>query len=271
MPSSRGLALLLAGFLAEGPGALAALPPAPTPAARSTEEFLDVLQRTAFQYFWEQANPVNGLVRDRSTASSKCSIAATGFGLSAILVGIDRGWITREAGRERVRATLRTLARLPQGPAAGGVAGHRGWFYHFLEMETGLRTWKCELSSIDTALLLAGVLDAAQYFGEAEAGATEIRRHATFLLDRIDWHWMRNGAASLAMGWHPEKGFIGTHWVGYNEAMILYLLGLGAGRRPLDPSAWDAWTAGYVWTTQYGQSFVEFPPLFGHQYSHVWV
>lgn len=271
MHVGRWILVWLIGWAAVPRVAVAALPPAPLPVVRSDEEFLDVLQRTAFQYFWEHANPDNGLVRDRSTPTSKCSIAATGFGLSALPVGIDRGWITRAAGRARVLTTLRTLARLPQGPAAEDVAGHRGWFYHFLEMETGLRAWKCELSSIDTALLLAGVLDAAQYFTDPQPDEVEIRRLASLLLERVDWHWMRNGADSLSMGWHPEKGFIGTHWVGYNEAMILYLLGLGVEKEPLEASAWAAWTSGYVWTTQYGQSFVEFPPLFGHQYSHVWV
>jgi hypothetical protein len=234
-------------------------------------EFLEYLQQTAFDYFWYEANPANGLVRDRSRTNSYCSIAAVGFGLSAIGIGIDHGWLTREQGRERVLRTLKTFRDQPQGAAAGGTIGYKGWFYHFLHMESGLRAWKCELSSIDTALLLAGMVHAREYFDSDHPDEAHLRRLVTEIYDRIDWHWMSNGDDSLTMGWHPEKAFINSRWIGFNEAMILVLLGLGAEKHPLPPRFWKQWTRGYQWRTSHGQSYVHFPPLFGHQYSHCWI
>jgi hypothetical protein len=242
----------------------------PRPLAKDAD-FLSLLQRTAFAYFWYQANPASGLIRDRSTADSKCSIAAVGFGLSAIGIGIDHGWITRAQGLARVSATLRTFLDGRQGPEAEGMIGHRGWFYHFLDMGTAQRAWRCELSSIDTALLLAGVLDARAFFNRPDPAERQIREHADALVERIDWRWMTAGEPTLRMGWHPESGFIASRWTGYSEAMILYLLGLGAEHDPLRPGSWQAWTASYAWRAGPGGEFVEFPPLFGHQYSHCWI
>ena len=234
-------------------------------------EFLEFLERKAFDYFWLEANPANGLVRDRSRTNSYCSIAAVGFGLTAIGVGVDHGWITREQGRERVLRMLSTFGEEPQGTNADGIIGCRGWFYHFLEMNTGRRAWKCELSSIDTALLLAGILYAREFFDETHADETAIRDLAKRIYARIDWHWMANGQDSLSMGWHAENGFIQRRWIGYNEAMILLILGLGAPDNPLTPKFWKEWTGGYDWKISHDQSFVHFPPLFGHQYSHCWI
>lgn len=243
-----------------------------TPRAFANDEaFLDYMQQTAFDYFWYEANPTNGLIKDRSTENSPCSIAANGFGFSAICVAIERGWITREQGRERTLLTLKTYANLPQGDAEDGTAGYKGWFYHFLDMNSGVRVWKCELSSIDTALLLGGVLHAREFFTGEDAEEKEIRRLANLLVNRLDWRWMMNGQDTLTMGWHPEKGFIESRWQGYNEAMLLYLLGLGVSNNPLPADSWKAWTRTYKWETHYGLSFVPFPPLFGHQYSHVWI
>ncbi len=234
-------------------------------------EFLELLQATAFDYFWREANPTNGLVKDRSTTNSFCSIAATGFGLTALGIGVDHGWISRAQARTRALTTLRTFWEGPQGPAAAGVIGHRGWFYHFLDMDTATRFRQVELSSIDTALFLAGALYAREYFNSSHPDERRIRELADALLERVDWHWMTDGGDTLTMGWHPESGFIPSRWVGYNEAMILYLLALGAPRNPLPPESWTAWTRGYRWATHHGWSYVEFPPLFGHQYSHCWV
>ncbi len=243
-----------------------------TPRAFASDaEFLELLQATAFDYFWREANPANGLVKDRSTSNSFCSIAATGFGLTAIGIGIDHGWITREAGRERVLTTLRTFWEGRQGDAPAGVIGHRGWFYHFLDMATATRFQRVELSSIDTALFLAGALDAREYFDGDHPDERRIRALADALVDRVDWRWMTAGGDTLSMGWHPESGFIASRWVGYNEAMILYLLALGARYGALEPAFWQSWTRGYRWATHYGQSYAEFAPLFGHQYSHCWV
>ncbi len=244
----------------------------PRPFANANDaEFLELLQATAFDYFWCEANSTNGLVKDRSTPDSFCSIAATGFGLTALGIGIDHGWITREQGRQRTLTTLRTFWKAQQSEAAAGAIGYRGWFYHFLDMRTAVRFKQVELSSIDTAWFLAGALYAREYFDGDEADERRIRELADALVNRVDWRWMANGGDTLAMGWHPESGFIASRWVGYNEAMFLYILALGARRGALGPEAWEAWTRGYHWQTHYGQSYVVFAPLFGHQYSHCWI
>jgi hypothetical protein len=235
------------------------------------EEFLDYLQYAAFQYFWREANPTNGLVRDRSRPDSVSSIAATGFGLTALGIGIDRGWVSRDEGRRRALRTLETFWEKPQGASPDGCIGHRGWFYHFLDMNTALRVWKCELSSIDTALLLAGVLYSKNYFDREHLEEQAIRDLAYQLLDRIDWAFLATETNSLSMGWRPESGFIHARWIGYNEAMILYVLGLGASDHALSSDGWTAWTSGYIWSQHYGQEYVSFAPLFGHQYSHCWI
>jgi len=253
----------------EGPNS-DTLSAAPT-AFSSDTDFLDYLEHTAFDYFWYEANPKNGLIRDRSETYSASSIAAVGFGLTAIGIGVDRGWITREEGRDRTLTTLKTFWEQPQGPDATGAIGYKGWFYHFLEMGTAVRAGSSELSSIDTGLLLAGILYAKQYFNGSDTSETRIRTLADQIFGRVDWNWMTNGAPSLTMGWNPGPGFIGARWIGYNEAMILNLMGLGAGTNPLPAAVWNSWTGGYRWQTQYGYTFVNFPPLFGHQYSHCWI
>ncbi len=235
------------------------------------DAFLDYLQGTSFDYFWYLANPRNGLIPDRSASGSACSIAAVGFGLTAIGVGIDHGWISRTQGTARVLTTLTTLLNGPQGTNTSGVIGYKGWFYHFLDMNTAVRTG-AELSSIDTALLLAGVLYARQYFDGNTPDETAIRSAADLIYNRVDWSWMARGTDALAMGWDPASGFTNFgNWIGYNEAMVLYLLGMGAATNPLPASAWSRWTSGYSWTTYSGISYVPFPPLFGHQYSHCWI
>jgi hypothetical protein len=237
------------------------------------DEFLDYAQRIHFGYFWYGANPANGLIPDRIPSASPCSIAAVGFGLTAIGIGIDHGWISRTQGLERVRTTLRTFQDGPQGASGSGMIGYKGWFYHFLDMKTAVRyaPFNSELSSIDTALLLGGVLDAKQYFDRDTGGEKEIRSLADTIFDRVDWNWMARGSNVLSMGWRPPASFLASQWIGYNEAMILYCLGLGANTNPLPASAWNGWTSGYKWMTYYGQSYVPFAPLFGHQYSHCWI
>jgi hypothetical protein len=251
----------------------AALAPATAGATTfTTPALLDTIQHAAFNYFWNEANPANGLVKDRSASWSPCSIAATGFGLSAICIGIDHGWVSREAGRERILAALNTFWNGPQGSGASGVIGYQGLFYHFLDMTTATRTWDCELSSIDTALLLAGVLDAKQYFDGADPLDAEVRALADNIFGRVNWEFMRNGGYSLKMGWVPGTGFATfPNWIGYNEAMILYLLALGSPTYPIPTTCWNVWVSGYQWQNQYGYEYVVFPPLFGHQYSHCWI
>lgn len=234
-------------------------------------EFLEYVSQTAFDYFWFEANPTNGLVRDRSQPNSAVSIAAVGFGLTGIGIAIDRGWITRDEGRQRLLTTLRTFRDGPQGTNLTGMIGNKGWYYHFLHLNTGTRAGDSELSSIDSALLLAGVLYARAFFDLNQTEENEIRSAADVIFNRVDWAWMANGQNSLTLGWKPESGFLPWRWIGYNEAMVLYILGLGTATNPLAPAHWSSWVSGYSWRTNYGYAYVEFPPLMGHQYSHCWI
>ncbi len=245
--------------------------------ARDTA-FLDTLERRTFAYFWETANPRNGLVPDRWPTQSFSSVAAVGFALTAYPIGVERGWVSRDQARDRVLATLRFFWTAPQGTARTGMTGYRGFFYHFLDMENGRRFDRVELSTIDTSLLLAGAMVCRQYFDRADAGDSTIRALADSLYLRADWQWARDGQATLSMGWRPdsakyqnERGFITTHWHGYDEGMILYALALGSPTHPIQPEAWTEWTATYRWDDFEGERFVQFAPLFGHQYSHMWI
>ncbi len=241
--------------------------------AQGTDALLDTLQHTGFNYFWYEANPANGLIKDRSTPGSVCSIASTGFGLTSICVGIDHGWVTRSEGTDRVLTTLQTFWNGPQGSAIDGMIGYKGLYYHWLDMTTATRTWDSELSTIDTALLFAGILDARQYFNGADPREQQIRELADSIYFRADWEFMRNHNPGILMGWKPGVGgFAGfNQWIGYNEAMILYILALGSPTHPVTPNAWTAWTGGYVWQTNFGMSWVSCPPLFTHQYSQGWI
>lgn len=238
--------------------------------------FLDSLQRDTFHYFWDTADPENGLVPDRAPTPAFASIAAVGFGLTSYLVGVERGYITREQAATRTIKTLHFFANAPQSARATNVSGYKGFFYHFLDMKTGERFKQVELSTIDTALLLGGILSSQSYFDENTPVETEIRQLAEQIYRRVDWAWIqsRNGSASqslVAMGWHPEKGFIKNDWKGYNEAMLLYVLALGSPTHPVGSDAWSAWTKSYDWATFQEQTHVNFDPLFGHQYSHIWI
>jgi hypothetical protein len=234
--------------------------------AKEDDAFLEDLSHRSFQFFWEQADPNTGLVRDRALADSGvpdkraiASSAATGFGLTALSVAAARGWVSRAQARRRVAATLRFYAE--KSPH------EHGWFYHFVDTATGERRWNCELSSIDTILLLAGVLTARQYFSQD----AEIDSLARNIWDRIDFHWMLNGHPNLlAMGWHPESGFIKSRWDHHCELGILYLLGIASPTNPLPVESWYAWARP---TVTYGRySYISgAPPLFVHQYSQAWI
>ncbi len=239
----------------------------------TTDALIDSLQHRSFGFFWSEVNPANGLIRDRSEPWSACSIAAQGFGLSAICVAIDHGWITRAEGRTRVLTSLQTFWNGPQGTAASGTIGYKGFFYHFLDMGTARRSGTTELSTIDTALLLAGVIDTKQYFTENDPDANLIRALADSIYYRVDWTFLQNPSTKgIKMGWKPEGTVFGD-WIGYNEAMILYLLAFGSPTHPTDSTGWNRWTSNYfnTWGTYYGQTYLAFGPLFGHQYSHCWV
>ncbi len=236
------------------------------------EALLDTIQHTAFNFFWQEANPANGLIKDRSAVNAPCSIASVGFGLSAIAIGVDHGWVPREAARDRVLTTLRTFWTGPQGSAASGMIGNYGLFYHFLDMSSATRTWDSELSTIDTGLLLAGIIDARQYFDGSDSIETVIRSLADSIYHRMNWNLMRNLNPGIMLGWKPGTGFAGYgQWIGYNEASIMYLLAMGSPTYPVDYNGWLTWVSGYNWQTTYGYTYVNFPPLFGHQYSHCWI
>ena len=240
--------------------------------------FLDTLSHRTFDFFWETTNPRNGLTPDRWPTKSFSSVAAVGFALTAYPIGVEHGWVTRDAARERVLTTLRFFWTAPQGPEGTGVTGYKGFFYHFLDMETGRRFATVELSTIDTALLLAGALTCRQYFDRDDAADRQVRALADSIYRRVDWSWARDNETLVRMGWHPEpasqqnaRGFIPSQWTGYDEGMILYVLALGSPTHPIDPAAWTQWTKTYKWDRFQGQDFVQFAPLFGHQYSHLWV
>lgn len=247
------------------------LPLSPLHAQITTEALLDTIQHTAFNFFWNEANPSNGLIKDRGPGSAPCSIASVGFGLSAICIGADHGWVSRAAARDRVLTTLNTFWTGPQGGGTSGYIGYWGLFYHFLDMTTATRTWNSELSTIDTGLLLAGIIDARQFFNGSDSLETRIRNLADSIYYRMNWDQMRNFNPGIMMGWTPETGFIRAQWIGYNEATIMYILALGSPTHPVDYTAWQTWTSGYDPGSYYGYSYIIFPPLFGHQYSHCWI
>jgi hypothetical protein len=232
----------------------------------------DDLERRTFDFFWDTANS-NGLVPDRYPTPSFSSIAAVGFGLTAYPIGIERGYITREQAIERVLATVRFFHGAPQGPQASGTAGYKGFFYHFLDMRTGTRHGDVELSSVDTALLLGGMLFCRSYFDRGTAAESEIRNLVDEIYARIDWPWLQVRAPAISHGWSPEEGFIPYDWMGYSEAMIVYILALGSPTHAVAPDAWSAWTSTYgpAWGTLHGLEHLTFMRLFGHQYSHVWI
>ena len=246
-------------------------PPLPTAAELAAEAFLDTLHQRTFDFFWETTPPGNGLTPDRHPSRPFSSIAAVGSALTAYLIGVEHGWITREQAAGRTLNTLEFFWRAPHGPDSVAVTGYKGFFYHFLDMETGHRFETTELSTIDTTILMAGVLSAQAYFdgpGETEAA---IRAYADSLYRRIDWPWAQARPPSVSMGWRPERGYVQADWQGYNEAMILLILALGSPTHPIGPEAWHEWTSTYRWGEFYGQEHVGFAPLFGHQYSHMWI
>ena len=255
-------ALLLAACASNHP-----LAPPPDPAIA----FLDTLEQRTFHYFWDLTNPQSGLTPDRWPTQSFSSIAAIGFALTAYPIGVERGYVTRVQAAERTLRTLRFFWTAPQGSAASGMTGYHGFFYHFLDQDTGQRFGQVELSTIDTALLLAGVLFAQSYFDGPAPVERAIRDTAESLYARAEWRWAQPRPPAVSHGWTPEGGFLPYDWRGYNEAMILYVLALGSPTFPVDPSAWGEWVSTYQWGSFYGQEHVAFGPLFGHQYSHVWV
>lgn len=264
-----GSSALMAASGARSAGAAARLGDAiPLPAIYS-----EIEERT-FRWFWDNANPRNGLVPDRSPTPSFSSIAAVGFALVAYAIGAERGWCSRAQARDLTLTTLRFFAKAPQGAQPGGMSGYKGFYYHFLDMETGQRFRDCELSSVDTTILLMGVLFAGQYYGRSDPAEREIRRLAELLYGRADWNFFRSdGRVPISMGWHPESGLIARNWVGFNEGMFVNVLALGSTAHPGPGGLWDQWTAPYggFWRGEGATRRIAFGPLFGHQYSHIFI
>ena len=237
-------------------------PPHGTPYQGTDEQLLDDIQKRSFEFFWNEASPQTGQVKDRALANGgdqrkMSSIAATGFGLTALCIGDRRGYRPSKDIKERVRTTLDFLANK--------LENVHGFYYHFINMDTGARWDKgVELSSIDTSLLLCGVLTARQYFDDQL-----IKDLASTIYDRVDWPWMQNGEKTLSMGWFPEKGFLPARWNHYCELMMIYLLGIGSPTHPLPPDTWDAWTRPKI--NYKGIEYISGnDPLFTHQYSQAW-
>jgi hypothetical protein len=243
---------------------------APDPAARKAklptlspedDQFLNEVEHASFLFFWEQGNPKTGMVKDRCNvrtprAGDAASIAATGFGLTALCIGAQRGFISSGDALERVFATLRFLwKKLPN---------HRGFFYHFANPETGERMFDSEVSSVDTAILLCGVLMCREHFRHPG-----VRELVDLIFKRVDWTWLSEDTSLLTHGWTPEIGFLPSRWDYYSELMMMYLLGMGSSEHPLKPETWNAWKR---LTFEYdGMRYIgSFAPLFVHQYSQAW-
>ncbi|HEY2367021.1 MAG TPA: glucoamylase family protein, partial [Polyangiaceae bacterium] len=231
---------------------------------------LDRLQLSTVGYYLHESNPGNGLVRDKTEHGAPASIAAIGLGLATIPVLIERAVIDREFASELVLKRLRFFRDAPQG-VQPDATGYRGFYYHFLHMKTGRRVWDCELSTLDSAFLFAGMLTCATYFDDDSEEETEVRRLADELYRRADWKWALAGGAALSHGWRPETGFIPHAYRGYDEALLAYLLGLGSPTFPLPVESYAAYCATYQWKRIYDHEVLYSGPLFTHQLSHLWV
>lgn len=247
-------------------------PTLPAPSPLSSDALLSETQRRTFNYFWQTTDIEHGLAFDFYPGAAPASIAAMGYAFTAVPVGVEHGWITRAEGALRVRHWLEFLRDAPQGPDGSGMSGYKGFFYHFLDANTGTRYANSELSTVDTALLFMGLRFCAQYFNGGGSDEAEIRAITEFLCERADWNWMQANGPGICMGWRPEQGFLSADWVGYNEAMFVYLLALGSQSHAVGPDAWSVWTSGYndSWGTVQGVEHLTFGALFAHQFTQVW-
>jgi hypothetical protein len=242
----------------------------------SDSQFLSDIERRTFNFYWERVNHSNGLMADRWSTPAACSITGTGFALTAWPIGVERGWITRDQARDITLRTLRFFDQLPQGEQRSGTAGYRGFYYHLIDMETGLRLDNWELSTVDTCWLQVGMAFVQGWFDQEEEKEKEIRALAQRLLDCTEWDWMQansRGGKAISMGWSPESGFIERNWDGYNEGMLLYFLALGSQSHPAKDGAFEAWTAPFpkYWRGEGANRYLSFGPHFVHQYGAVWV
>jgi hypothetical protein len=232
---------------------------------------LEQLQRETFTYFERETNARNGLIADKTEPSSPASIAAVGLGLSTYAVAVERGLMTRATATARTLAVLRFFHESPQG-AEPDATGYKGFYYHFLDMATGRRAWRCELSTIDTALFIAGALTVACYFTGSSPEEREIRALADALYRRVDWAWASSDAGLIGHGWTPEGGPLPYSWDrGLSEALVLYVLALGSPTFPISRGGYRDWISTFEQKTVYGIDYLYAGPLFIHQLSHVWL
>ena len=244
-------------------------PKNPVDAARDDER-LETLQHATFGYFERVANPSNGLVRDNTRSDSPASIVGSGLAMASYVVAAERGYVPREDAVERVLATLRFFWNAEQS-AGAQATGYQGFFYHFLDMRTGVRAPGTELSTLDSAVVFIGGLVAAQYFDRDTAAERELRVLADAVYRRADWTWMLDAGGAVGHGWSPENGFLPYAYRGYNEALFLYILALASPTHAIPSDSYAAWLSTYEWKTIYGYEFLYAGPLFIHQLSHVWI
>ncbi len=236
---------------------------------------LDSIQRKTFEFFMQEHHADWGIVKDRAAKWAPASIASTGFGLPCFAIGAEKQWISREQAAEITLKILHFFANSPQNTDTNGI-GYKGFYYHFLKMDSGRREWNCELSTIDSGILMMGIIFARNYYNKDNKTEAEIRKLSAFILERVDWDFMHmpdsgRFANTISMGWTPEKGIHDFGWEGYNEALFLYVLAAGSGMTNAEKS-YSAWLSTYKWNTPYpGLSHVAFPPLFGHQFSQAFI
>jgi hypothetical protein len=234
-------------------------------------EMLDRLRRETFDYFRHEANPVNGLLPDKTEPGSPSSIAALGMGLSVYIVAVERELLSRTEAIDRTLTLLRFFQSSHQGPEPDAT-GYKGFYYHFIDMKRGRRARQCELSTIDTAIFLAGILTAASYFTDKSEAESEIRELAEILYRRVDWQWALNQGTTICHGWKPESGFLPYRWdTCYSEALILYVLALGSPTFPIGAEGYREWISTFEWKSLYGIEHLYAGPLFIHQMSHLWL
>jgi len=244
----------------------------PDPNLEGTDsEMFDRLLRETFDYFRREINPINGLIADKTQPGSPSSIAAVGMGLSVYTVAVERGLLPRAEAAGRTLTLLRFLHSSHQGPESDAT-GYKGFYYHYLDMQSGRRALQCELSTIDTAILMAGVLTAASYFTGNKSEEIEIRELAEILYRRVDWKWALNEGTTICHGCTPESGFLPFRWdTGYSEALLLYVLALGSPTFPIDSQGYGEWTSTFEWKKVYDIEYLYAGPLFIHQMSHLWL
>ena len=235
-----------------------------------TEDQLEALQWVSVDYYLKEVNHRNGLIRDKTQEGAPASIAAVGMALATAPLAVERGGGPRDFMAQRTLKRLRFFWNSPQGTQPDAT-GYKGFYYHFLDMETGRRVGDCELSTVDSAFLLAGMLTVATYFDQDTAEEHEIRALADALYRRVDWRWAQNGGATVTHGWRPESGFIPYRWQGYDEALLLYVLGLGSPTYPLPEESYAAWASTYEWKKIYDWDLLYSGSLFTHQLSHIWI